>query len=189
MKYRGFFIAFDEGSRTASFRRGSAKQKQAIENMLAMINDNADGQFGGVMFLYAATPDFRSDVITKSYSALNDRIGSVAFSPGSPMVPLIDLGAQNSDSVTRPIAERLMDVFEAAHDLTWDREIQRENMERLIAAQKDVLILFDKVPPRVFVYQYCRFLSQQEHIQRLISEDDARAFVQAHDLAEPEEDA
>lgn len=79
MGYKGFLIAFDEGTRTSSFRRGSAKQKQAIENLLTMINQNAEGEFGGVMFLYAATPDFRSEVIT-NYRALQDRIGTKAFS-------------------------------------------------------------------------------------------------------------
>lgn len=63
MGYRGFFIAFDAGYRTASFRGGSAKQKQVVENLLTMINQNAEAEFGGVMFLFAAPPDFRSDVI------------------------------------------------------------------------------------------------------------------------------
>ena len=34
--FKGFFVAFDEGTRTNTFRRGSVKQKQAIENMLTM---------------------------------------------------------------------------------------------------------------------------------------------------------
>jgi hypothetical protein len=38
------------------------------------------------MFLYTATPDFRSEVI-KNYRALHDRIGTKAFSRGSPTVP------------------------------------------------------------------------------------------------------
>ena len=95
MGYQGFLIAFDEGTRTSSFRRGSAKQRQAIENLLTMINQNAEGEFGGVMFLYAATPDFRSDVIS-TYRALQDRIGSTAFSKGSPLVPLINIEETNS---------------------------------------------------------------------------------------------
>jgi hypothetical protein len=188
MGYRGFFIAFDEGTRTASFRRGSAKQKQAIENMLSMINENMEGQFGGVMFLYAATPDFKSDVIQK-YTALNDRIGTVAFSPGSPMVPLIDLEAHNSDAVTRQIGTRLIEIFSAAYDLSWDLELQQENMDRLISAQKDVLFLLDKVPPRVFVYQYCRFLSREKGAQRRLSDDEARSFVADNELPEYEEEA
>ena len=40
MGYRGFLIAFDEGTRTASFRRGSARQKQAIENKNRDSNQN-----------------------------------------------------------------------------------------------------------------------------------------------------
>ena len=69
--------------------------------MLTMIND-AGGKFGGVMFLYAATPDFRSDVIT-NYPALFDRIGSVAFVPGRPMTPLITLESLNTEKVIREI--------------------------------------------------------------------------------------
>lgn len=181
MGYRGFLIAFDEGTRTASFRRGSARQKQAIENMLTMINENADGSFGGVMFLYAATPDFRSEVISK-YTALDDRIGSVAFAPGSPMVPLIDLEAQNSDVVTKQIGTRLLEIFHAGFDVAWDSDIQQKNMATLIDAQKEVLFLLDKVPPRVFVYQYCRFLEIQKKNQSEISEDEAQSFIQGNEV-------
>jgi len=69
MGYQGFLIAFDEGTRHISFRRGSIKQKQSTQNLLTMINQNADGEFGGVMFLYAATPDFRSEVISANLRA------------------------------------------------------------------------------------------------------------------------
>ncbi|MDP6819058.1 MAG: DUF2791 family P-loop domain-containing protein [Alphaproteobacteria bacterium] len=110
MAYQGFLIAFDEGTRTSSFRRGSAKQKQAIENLLTMINQNAEGEFGGIMFLYAATPDFRSEVIS-TYRALQDRIGNKAFSKGSPMVPLIDIEEANSKEVIYSIGEKLLAVF------------------------------------------------------------------------------
>lgn len=187
MNYRGFFVAFDEGTRTASFRRGSVKQRQSIENMLTMINENAEGEFAGVMFLYAATPDFRSDVI-RNYDALKDRIGSVAFSPGRPMTPLIDLDLLNSDKVTREIGERLMDVFERAEGVSWDRDLQRKNMEKIIETQKDVFVLLDKVPPRLFVYHYCMFLDQQSHEQKEVSLEEAKAFVQAYEPPEREED-
>lgn len=181
MGYRGFLIAFDEGTRTASFRRGSARQKQAIENMLTMINENADGSFGGVMFLYAATPDFRSEVISK-YTALDDRIGSVAFAAGSPMVPLIDLEAQNSDVVTKQIGTRLLEIFHAGFDVVWNSDLQQQNMVTLIDAQKEVLFLLDKVPPRVFVYQYCRFLEIQKKSQSEISEEEAQLFIQGNEV-------
>jgi hypothetical protein len=174
MGYQGFFIAFDEGTRTSSFRRGSAKQKQAIENLLTMINQNADGEFGGVMFLYSATPDFRSDVIT-NYRALQDRIGSKAFSKGSPMVPLINIEEANTEDVLYRIGEKLLDVFGQAHGVKWDRSMQLANMKALVTAQRE--FLFETPKPRFFVYQYCLLLEQQNDQQRALSAEDAEDFV------------
>lgn len=172
--YRGFLIAFDEGTRTSSFRRGSAKQKQAIENLLTMINQNAEGEFGGVMFLYAATPDFRSEVIS-TYRALQDRIGTKAFSKGSPQVPLINIEEANSEEVIQRIGERLLGVFSKAHGIDWDHAVQSVNMKAIIAAQKD--LLFETPKPRFFVYQYCRFLDGQRKVQHAISAEQASDFV------------
>jgi hypothetical protein len=174
MGYRGFLIAFDEGTRTSSFRRGSAKQRQAIENLLTMINQNAEGEFGGVMFLYAATPDFRSDVIS-TYRALQDRIGSKAFSKGSPQVPLINIEEANSEEVIYRIGDRLLAVFSKAYGVTWDRAMQTANMRAIVAAQKS--LLFETPKPRFFVYQYCRFLEGQREAQRAISAEHASDFV------------
>ncbi len=178
MGYKGFFIAFDEGTRTSSFRRGSIKQKQAIENLLTMINQNADGEFGGVMFLYAATPDFRSEVIS-TYRALQDRIGSKAFSPASPMVPLINIEDANSRQVIYEIGERLLTIYARAHEISWDEEVQIQNMRELVSAQEG--ILFETPKPRFFVYQYCRFLDQQKDEQSLITTQEANDFVSDHE--------
>jgi hypothetical protein len=185
MGCRGFFIAFDEGGRAISFRRGSLQQRQAIENMLTMINENADGQFGGVMFMYSSVPDFRNGVI-KDYIALRDRIGSTAFSRGSPMVPFINLEIENTDQITRAIGERLREVIGVAQDTHWDDAIQEQNVSGLIASQKDVLALLNVVPPRVFVYQYCRFLSQQRGAERLVDDEEMRRFVANNDLEKEE---
>jgi hypothetical protein len=174
MGYKGFLIAFDEGTRTSSFRRGSAKQKQAIENLLTMINQNAEGEFGGVMFVYAATPDFRSEVIT-NYRALQDRIGNKAFSKGSPMVPLINIEEANSEEVIRSIGENLLAVFDKAYGVTWDKAVQIANMKAIITAQK--ALLFETPKPRFFVYQYCRFLEVQRAGQKAISGEQASDFV------------
>lgn len=174
MGYSGFLIAFDEGTRTSSFRRGSAKQKQAIENLLTMINQNAEGEFGGVMFLYAATPDFRSEVIS-TYRALQDRIGTKAFSKGSPQVPLINIEEANSEEVIYRIGERLLAVFSKAYGVVWDKAVQAANMQAIVAAQKAVL--FETPKPRFFVYQYCRFLEGQREAQHAISVKQASDFV------------
>ena len=174
MAYKGFLIAFDEGTRTSSFRRGSAKQKQAIENLLTMINQNAEGEFGGVMFLYAATPDFRSEVIS-TYRALQDRIGSKAFSKGSPMVPLINIEEANSREVIYDIGKKLLSVFGQAHANQWDQNTQMANMQAIITAQEE--LLFEPPKPRFFVYQYCRFLAEQLESENYISAEQASDFV------------
>ena len=178
MAYKGFLIAFDEGTRTSSFRRGSVKQKQAIENLLTMINQNAESEFGGVMFLYAATPDFRSEVIS-TYRALQDRIGSKAFSKGSPMVPLINIEETNSREVIYDIGKKLLDVFGQAHDKQWDQQMQIQNMQAIVAAQEE--LLFETPKPRFFVYQYCQFLDQQREKENHISAEEAGDFVNSNE--------
>jgi hypothetical protein len=183
--FRGFFIAFDEGTRTASFRRGSVKQKQAIENMLTMINENAEGEFGGVMFLYAATPDFRSEII-QNYQALYDRIGPTAFVSGRPMTPLIELQSLNSDKVIREIGQNLMLVFSRAEDIELSEGLQLQNMDALIQALKNIEY-FESVPPRHFVYHCCHLLEQQLNNQILLSIDEAEEFVRSHTLPERED--
>ncbi len=186
MGYHGFMIAFDEGGRVISFRRGTAKQKQAIENMLTMINENAEGAFGGVMFVYAATPEFRSEVISKTYRALDDRIGSIAFLPGSPETPLISLERLQSDYVLVEIGERLMDVFAAAEEVSWNRDLQRNNLRRLIEAQKGELAYLNSVPPRIFVYHCCALLSQQKDHQFELELEQMATFVNSHEVPETE---
>jgi hypothetical protein len=118
------------------------------------------------MFLYAATPDFRSEVIS-TYRALQDRIGTKAFSKGSPQVPLINLEEANSEEVIYSIGDRLLAVFSKAYGVTWDEVVQSANMKAIVAAQK--AILFETPKPRFFVYQFCRFLDNQREAQHAIS--------------------
>ncbi len=186
MGYQGFFIAFDEGTRTMSFRRGSTAQRQAIENMLTMINENLEGQFEGVMFLYAATPDFRNEVISKTYQALNDRIGTVAWMPGCPMTPLIIMDGLNTMEMMDQIGGRLQDVFAKAGSLAWDQCVQKENLGMIIQAELQQWAPL-RVPVRNFVYHYCQFLVQQETNQLPITFEDAQAFVQGRRVPELED--
>src|SRR5262249_2706808 len=138
------------------------------------INQNAEGEFGGIMFVYAATPDFRSEVIS-TYRALQDRIGTKAFSKGSPQVPLINLEDANSEDVIYSIGDRLLGVFSKAHDVIWDGRVQAANMREIVKAQKAVL--FETPRPRFFVYQYCRFLERQKDHQNSINAAEAGEFV------------
>jgi len=175
--YKGFFIAFDEGTRTGSFKRASAKERQAVENMLTLINESSRlGGFDGAMFLYAATPDFRREVV-KNYVALDARIGGTAFSAGSPMVPFIDLDQILSDELIVAIARRLREVFARASDIVWDEEMQEQNLTMLMQVEKEVDFT-SIISPRRFVYHYCLLLQRQEHEQRTLSEADSRGIAE-----------
>jgi len=180
MGMKGFLFAFDEGTRTVSFRRGSIKQKQAIENLLTMINDGADRKFPGVMFLYAATPDFRNEVIQK-YPALNDRIGDIAFKPGSPMVPFIDLDMLDTKTIVREIGERLLDVFSVASGIEWNHQFQKNNIERLLAAEDKRYGMGSEIR-RSFVYHFCILLGSQTNRQFELSDNEAELFIVDHQL-------
>lgn len=180
--YQGFFIAFDEGTRTGSFK--GVKQKQAVENMLTMINEATTGGFASVMFMYAATPDFRMNVVNE-YPALDARIGSTAFSNGSPMVPLINLDALISDNLIIGIGKRLQEVFSRASGYAWDDKIQEDNMRMLMAAEKDVEFT-SIISPRRFVYHYCLLLLGQEREERSLSKTEAHAIAENQPPERPE---
>ena len=175
--YKGFFVAFDEGTRTGSFKRASAKERQAVENLLTLINESSrPGGFDGTMFLYAATPDFRQEVVSR-YSALDARIGGTAFSAGAPMVPFIDLDLILSDELILAIAKRLRELFSRAGDIEWDEGIQENNLELLMKAEKEADFT-SIISPRRFVYHYCLLLQNQEAEQYEISESDARGIAE-----------
>jgi hypothetical protein len=117
-----------------------------IENLLTMINQSAEDKFGGVMLLYAATPDFRSEVI-KNYRALHDRIGTKASPRAAPMVPLINIEEANSEDVIRSIGEKLLAVFDKA----WlGQGCADGEPAAMIAAQKNGL--WETPKPRFLVY-------------------------------------
>jgi len=140
-----------------------------------MINEGAEGQFPGVMFLYAATPDFRNDVITK-YPALNDRIGNISFQAGSPMVPFIDLDALDTDAIVRDIGKKLLEVFAIAEDTHWDMIIQEKNIDNLLEAEKETYGFGSEIR-RAFVYHFCILLQNQGTKQRAISYEEANSFI------------
>ncbi|WP_299161015.1 BREX system ATP-binding domain-containing protein [Accumulibacter sp.] len=175
--YKGFLIAFDEGTRTGSFKKASVRERQAVENLLTLINESSrPGGFDGAMFLYAATPDFRQEVVSR-YVALDARIGGTAFSVGSPMVPFIDLDSILSDDLIIGIARRLREVFARADDVTWDEGIQRHNLDFLMQAEKEVDFT-SIISPRRFVYHYCLLLQSQGRSQRQLSESDSLGIAE-----------
>jgi hypothetical protein len=94
------------------------------------------------------------------------------------MVPLIDLDAITDEALVAKIGRRLREVFAKASGATWNDQLQERNMQRLIDAEKEALIV-KKVPPRHFVYHYCILLQRQELSPGELSEEDAKAVAQS----------
>jgi hypothetical protein len=161
-----------------SFRRGSAKQKQVVENLLDLINKTGDEQFGGVLFLYAANDEFRSELIAK-YEALENRIGGASLSAGSPMTPFINLDMNDDDTsrLLELMGERLMDVYETATGAVLDRAVQRLNFKTL----RQAYTLDLRLSPRAFVALVTRFLPRQAENPHPITDEEARLFVSDND--------
>jgi hypothetical protein len=103
------------------------------------------------------------------------------------MTPLIELQGLNSDSMIREIGKKLMGVFGKADGIDWDECIQHSNIDMLLEALKGTKY-YEKVPPRDFVYSYCRLLDQQKHGEILLSYEDAEAFVRSHEIPEVEDE-
>jgi hypothetical protein len=107
---------------------------QAIENMLTMINQNNDGEFGGVMFMSAATPDCRTESLrsfregTQFLSALSPAQQReearraiperqfIAWLSASRIYHFASLGSMNSDSF-KNIEKLETNFWEAAGNL------------------------------------------------------------------------
>lgn len=188
---RGFLIAFDEGSRTASFRRGSTNQENSVENLLTMCNDVADMEFASVMFVYSATPDFRSEVVTR-YQALNDRIGNHSVQPGrleTRRRPFIDLDALDTDSIVLEMGQVLLQIFEAAYSVELPRDIEVANVRTLLAAEKRQFGIGSEIR-RAFVYHYCALLEDQKYNgARVLSAADMEDFIAGRPMAFEDEAA
>jgi len=69
-----------------------------------------------------------------------------------------------------------MDLFEAARGVSVDRDIQRENFEKLSEATFTL-----RLSPRTYVALVTRFLPGQLADQRLITTLEAEAFVAGND--------
>ena len=103
------------------------------------------------------------------------------------MTPLIKLDDVNTDATLYDLGDRLLKVFAVANATSWDNERQQSNMLVLIDAQKRMLGFPTTVPPRFFVFHWCRLLDEQASRQVTLSQDDAFAFVEQNRLPESEE--
>jgi hypothetical protein len=103
------------------------------------------------------------------------------------MTPLIKLDDVNSDENLFNLGQRIMDVFGKADGFRLDKDTQSENMRVLIEAQKQTLGFLTTVPPRFFVFYWCRLLQEQRQGEVSLGLSDATKFIQSNVLPDSED--
>ncbi|MEW6126462.1 MAG: BREX system ATP-binding domain-containing protein [Acidobacteriota bacterium] len=133
--YAGLVLLFDEGDRMVSI--GSSRtEKVACDNLREVIDRCAGESLPSTLFVYAVPPYFVTN-IAPNYEALSQRISSkVKFSRKNPFSVQISLDQLDypGDEMLKMIGERLLDIFEMAYDMKFDRELQLHNIAQLAEA-------------------------------------------------------
>jgi hypothetical protein len=155
----GTVLLFDEVDRNLSV---SAKRSHAIgDNLRQVIDLCGRHQLPSTLFMYAVPPEFMRNVVP-DYPALYQRLKApLALSVRSPQAVLIDLERLDLEPVELldQLGEKIVDVFEEARGIAFDREVQARSSKQLATAA--VSAFFEVNHRRLFVKAWVDFLHQQ----------------------------
>ncbi len=155
----GSVLLFDEVDRNLSV---SSQRSQIIgDNLRQVIDLCGRHQLPNTLFMYAVPPEFLRNVVP-DYPALYQRLKSpVPMSVRSPQAVLIDLEDLDLEAVEllTEIGARILDVFEKAREVTFDRETQRANAGALAEACAESY--FEVNHRRLFVKTWVDLLYRQ----------------------------
>lgn len=175
--FAGTLLLFDEGERMVSI--GSSKQEKiACDNLREVIDRCVEGKLPGAMFVYAVHPGFVNDIAPK-YQALSQRIGKMSemFSrrnPQSTIISLQDLDLPGTE-LLRQIGLKLLAIYEVAHEVGFNTQLQRENINMI--AEQCAALLSDN-HRREFVKTLIGFFNEQRSEgERRYDEEQAIAAI------------
>ncbi len=174
LSYSGLLLLFDEVDRMSSI--GGKAEKLATDNLREVI-DRCQGELPGAMFVYAAPPQFLSDVVPR-YPALQQRLRAPGrFSKTNHFSPQISLDKLDlaEDELMAAIGDKLIPIFERAFGITLDADVQRANAAKLSSAARDVFL--DVSHRRLFIKAFVSELARQHGGERLLSEEEAVMVV------------
>lgn len=178
--FAGTALLFDEVDRNLSV---SVKRSQVVgDNLRQVIDLCGRHQLPHTLFMYAVPPEFMR-VVVPDYPALDQRLKSpVALSVRSPQAVLIDLERLDLEpaDLLRAIAERIVETFEVARDVTLDRARQDRNARLLARAATEAF--FEVNHRRLFVKTWVDFLHRQaaEGEHELTPDEAAEAILGGH---------
>jgi len=174
--YAGLVLLFDEGDRMVSIS-SSRTEKVACDNLREVIDRCAGESLPSTLFVYAVPPYFVSN-IAPQYEALSQRISSkVKFSRKNPFSVQISLDHLDypGEQLLRLIGERLLEVFEIAYGIKFDRKLQAQNIAGLAEACASLLSTSHR---RHFVKSLMDILTEQRvEGERLYEADNTQSVV------------
>lgn len=175
LSYSGLVLLFDEVDRMASI--GGKAEKLATDNLREVI-DRCRDELPGALFVYAVPPQFINDIVPR-YPALQQRVRAPGrFSRANHFSPQINLEHLDLDEndLMLAIGEKLIPIYEAAFDATFDQRTQYANAAILANVARDVFldISHRRLFVKAFVTELARQHAEQEH---LLGEDEAVAII------------
>ena len=167
--YTGLVLLFDEGDRMVSIG-SSQTEKIACDNLREVIDRCAGESLPSSLFVYAVPPYFVTN-IAPQYEALSQRISSkVKFSQQNPFSVQISLDHLDypGEELLRRIGARLIEVYETAYQMQFDRELQTRNIAGLAAECASLLSASHR---RHFVKSLITMLTEQRVTGETLYED------------------
>lgn len=160
----GLILLFDELDRVMSL---TVKRRKAIgDNLRQMIDHCGQATLPALLWVYAVPPEFMTTIVPE-YPALEQRLrGATEFSRRSPLEPVIDLDhlPLEPEELFRRIGARLMELFELAHDFSFDAEIQEHNIGLLARVMAEEAL--ESGSRRTFVKRAIHVLHEQAQGER-----------------------
>ncbi len=127
----GLVLLFDEMDRLMSLPK--RRRQDLADTVREVIDACGQASLAGVLWVYAAPPEFMTNLVP-DYPALEQRLKGLArfaaVNPQSPLIDLEQLGIGQVELLGR-IGQRLLEVYEEAHDAGLDPDVQKRNLERL----------------------------------------------------------
>lgn len=174
--YAGLVLLFDEGDRMVSIG-SSHTEKIACDNLREVIDRCAGESLPSSLFVYAVPPYFVTN-IAPQYEALSQRISAkVKFSRRNPFSVQISLDHLDypGEELLRLIGAKLVDVYETAYQMTFDRELQTRNIAGLAAECASLLSTSHR---RHFVKSLITMLTEQRvGGERLYEEENLQGVI------------
>lgn len=135
-------------------------QKIACDNLREVIDRCAGESLPSALFVYAVPPYFVTN-IAPQYEALSQRISAkVKFSRKNPFSVQISLDQLDypGEELLRRIGDKLLDVFEVAYAIKYDRDTQTRNIAQLAESCASLLSASHR---RHFVKSLINILTEQ----------------------------